>query len=60
MIERTQRFKNCHSMWLAVGIQTIEYLGKDKKAGSHYVTEIKSNRNVTINNKKLCQEHESI
>ena len=35
-------------------------LGKVKAAGSHYITEIKSNRNVTISNKKrYVREHEN-
>lgn len=59
MIERTQRFKRL-PLWLVdAWYSNNQVLGTIKKAGSHYITEIKSNRNVTIGNKKrFVREHE--
>lgn len=59
MIERTQRYKKLPLYIVDSWYPNNQVLGKIKAAGSHYITEIKSNRNVTINNKKrYVREHE--
>ena len=59
MIDRTQRFKKLPLYVIDAWYSNIQVLGKIKRAGSHYITEIKSNRNVTINYKKrYVREHE--
>ena len=59
MIDRTQRFKKLPLYVVDAWYSNIQVLGKIKGAGSHYITEIKSNRNVTLSN-KCCyaREHE--
>lgn len=59
MIERTQRFKKL-PLWLVDSwYSNVKVLGKIKESNSHYITEIKSNRNVTIDDKKrFVREHE--
>lgn len=59
MIGRTQRFKKVPLYVADAWYSNIQVLGKIKRAGSHYITEIKSNRNVTINFKcRYVREHE--
>lgn len=59
MIERTQRFKKLPLYAVDSWYSNNQVLGKITESGSHYVTEIKSNRNVTINFKKrYVREHE--
>jgi hypothetical protein len=60
MIDRTQRFKKMPLYTVDSWYSNNQVLGKIKAAGSHYITEIKSNRNVTINFKKrYVREHET-
>lgn len=59
MIERTQRHKKLPLYAVDSWYSNNQVLGKITRSGSHYVTEIKSNRNVTINFKKrYVREHE--
>ena len=59
MIERTQRYKKLPLYAVDSWYSNNQVLGKIRAAGSHYITEIKSNRNVTINFKKrYVREHE--
>jgi hypothetical protein len=59
MIERTQKIKKL-PLWLIDSWYSNEkVLGKIKRVNSHYITEIKSNRNITIGNRKrFVREHE--
>lgn len=59
MIERTQRFKKL-SLWLVDSWYSNEkVLGKIKRSNSHFITEIKSNRNVNISRRtRWASEHE--
>ena len=59
MIERTQRFKKIPLYLIDSWYSNTQVLGTIKKARSHYITEIKSNRNVTLNRKcRYAREHE--
>ena len=59
MIDRAQRFKKVPLYIVDSWYSNNQVLGKIKAACSHYITEIKSNRNVTINFKKrYVREHE--
>ena len=59
MIERTQRFKKLPLYIVDSWYSNTQVLGKIKNSGSHYLTEIKSNRNITINYKcRYAREHE--
>src|SRR3989338_9206426 len=59
MIERTQHYKKLPLYVVDSWYSNNQVLGKVKAADSHYITEIKSNRNVTISNKKrYVREHE--
>jgi hypothetical protein len=59
MIERTQRFKKL-PLWLVDSWYSNEkVIGKIRKAGSHFITEIKSNRNIHIGRRNMwVREHE--
>ena len=60
MIGRTQHYKKLPLYVVDSWYSNNQVLGKVKAAGSHYITEIKSNRNVTISNKKrYVREHEN-
>jgi len=59
MIERTQRFKKLSLYLIDSWYANIKVIGKIKRASSHFITEIKSNRNVHIGRKKRwAREHE--
>lgn len=58
MLERTQRYKKLPLYIVDSWYSNTKVLGKIKEAGSHYITEIKSNRNTTISNKcRYVREH---
>jgi hypothetical protein len=59
MIQRTQRYKKLQLFVLDSWYSNVQVLGKICKRGSHFITEIKSNRNITIDNKRRwAREHE--
>jgi len=59
MIERTQKFKRLSLYLVDAWYSNEQVLGKINQAGSHYITEIKSNRNVHLSRKKrYAREHE--
>jgi len=59
MIKRTQRYKKLPLYLVDSWYSNIHVLSTIKKHNSHFITEIKSNRNVTIDNKKRwVREHE--
>ena len=58
MIERTQRYKKLPLCIVDSWYSNIKVLGKITEVGSHYITEIKSNRNTTVSNKcRYVREH---
>ncbi len=59
MIERTQKFKKLSLYLVDAWYSNEQVLGKINQAGSHYITEIKSNRNVHLSRRKrYVREHE--
>lgn len=59
MIERTQRFKRLSLYLVDAWYSNEQVLGKINLMGSHYITEIKSNRNVHLSRRKrYAREHE--
>lgn len=59
MIDRTQRIKKLPLWLIDCWYSNEKVLGKIKEAGSHFITEIKSNRNIHIGRKKRwIREHE--
>ncbi|MBW2976141.1 transposase [Candidatus Woesearchaeota archaeon] len=59
MIERTKRFKKLPLYVVDSWYSNTKVLSRVKLANSHYITEIKSNRNVTLSNKcRYAREHE--
>jgi hypothetical protein len=58
MIERTQQFKNLPLYIVDAWYSNTQVLGKTKNVGSHYITEIKSNRKVNLNRRcRYVREH---
>lgn len=58
MIERTQRHKKLYLYIVDSWYSNNQVLSKIKGAGSHYMTEIKSNRNVHLNRRcRYAREH---
>lgn len=58
MIERAQRYKKLPLYIVDSWYSNIKVLSKIKEAESHYITEIKSNRNVTLSRKeKAVRDH---
>lgn len=59
MIERTQKFKKLSLYLVDAWYSNEQVLGKINQGGSHYITEIKSNRNVHLSKRKrYAREHE--
>jgi hypothetical protein len=58
MIERSQRFKKLPLYVVDAWYSNIQVLSQIKKAGSHYITEIKSNRLVNLSRRcRYAREH---
>lgn len=58
MIDRTQRHKKLPLYIVDSWYSNNQVLGRVKKEHSHYITEIKSNRNTTLSNKcRYVREH---
>ena len=58
MIQRTQRYKKLPLYIVDSWYSNVKVLGKIRREDSHYITEIKSNRNVTIDYKcRYVREH---
>jgi hypothetical protein len=61
MIERTQQFKKLPLYLVDSWYANKQVLGKIRREESHYVTEVKSDRNATISCKKrFVREHERL
>lgn len=61
MIRRTQRYRHMSFWTVDSWYSNRQVLGTIRRTGAHYVTEIKSNRNVTISqHRRFVREHERL